>query len=113
MNISFQKIIISIALKTVGFAIFKNPINALCVELTHCVKQIRVQDFVWSEFIIFGTTWRLGKAQAYVFLSCICIYKVKILYFGQKYVYFGSKFVKVTITTDKVLFSYQLYAADT
>ena len=37
----------------------------------------------------------------------------QILYFGQKYVYFGSKFVKVTITTDKVLFSYQLYAADT
>ena len=113
MNISFQKIIISIALKIVGFGVFKNPINALCVELTDCVKQIRVQDFVWSEFIIFGTTWRLGKAQAYVFLSCICIYKVKVLYFGQKYVYFGSKFVKVTITTDKVLFSYQLYAADT
>ena len=113
LNISFQKIIISIALKTVGFAILKNLINTLCVELTHCVQQIRVQDFLWSEFIIFGTTWRLGKAQAYVFLSCICIYKVKILYFGQKYVYFGSKFVKVTITTDKVLFSYQLYAADT
>ena len=67
LNISFQKIIISIALKTVGFAILKNPINTLCVELTHCAQQIRIEGFLWSEFIIFGTTWRLGKAQAYVF----------------------------------------------
>ena len=60
-----------------------------------------------------GQHENFGKGQAYAFISCICIYKVKILYFGQTNIYFGSKFVNVTITTDKVLFSYQLYAADT
>ena len=59
-----------------------------------------------------GQLGNIGKGEAYVFISCICIYKVKIVYFGHKYVYFGSKFVNVTATTDKVLFSYQLYAAD-
>ena len=60
-----------------------------------------------------GQLENFGKGQAYVFLSCICICKVKILYVGQKYVYFGLKFVNVTITIEKVLFSDQLYAEDT
>ena len=59
-----------------------------------------------------GQLGNFEKGKAYVLISYICIYKVKILYFGHKYVYFGSKLVNVTATTDKVLFSYQLYAAD-
>ena len=60
-----------------------------------------------------GQLGNFGKGKAYAFISYMCICKVKILYFGHKYVYFSSKFVNVTATTDKVLFSYQLYAADT
>ena len=113
--LSFQKIIISIALKTVGFGILKNPVNTLCVEISRCIKQVRIKDFIWSELNLsfLGQLGNFEKGQACVFISCTCICKVNILHFGQKYVYFGSKFVNVAITTDKVLFFYQLCAADT